>query len=318
MGVRARETAYALMGKRTLGAHPNGLSLVWIAAGRVCYADAWLSPLAGRARRDASATGEITMKREDGEIEQNGARAQGVEVAGMGSALELGPVVARLDVDRASRKGIPEIVLAESKSDEQLVAIARAFVERAGHVIVSRARAEQIALLREALPECEVDARVVARAAAIHAPEYARPQTGGHVGVLTAGTGDAPVAEEARLVAEEMGCRVTPVYDVGVAGIHRLFGPLMELLEDDVDALVVCAGMDGALPSVVAGLSHAPVIGCPTSVGYGAGGRGRAALLAMLQTCAPGLTVVNIDNGVGAGATAALIANRIARARIGK
>ena len=252
-------------------------------------------------------------------MERNGASERGhrVELAGTAGASELGLVVARLDVDRAARKGIPEIVLAESKSDEQLVAIVRVFVERAGQVIVSRARAGQIALLREALPECAVDAREIARAAAIHAPAYERHSTGGHVGVLTAGTGDAPVAEEARLVAEEMGCRVTPIYDVGVAGIHRLFGPLGELLENGVDALVVCAGMDGALPSVVAGLSHAPVIGCPTSVGYGAGGKGRAALLAMLQTCAPGLTVVNIDNGVGAGATAALIANRVALARAG-
>lgn len=258
------------------------------------------------------------MRREGSNRELNPQRERGVEPAGMADAPELGPVVARLDVDRATRKGIPEIVLAESKSDEQLVAIARTFIERAGRVIVSRARAEQIALLREALPECAIDAREVARAAAIHAPEYGGARTGGHIGVLTAGTGDIAVAEEARLVAEEMGCRVTPVYDVGVAGIHRLFGPLTELLENDVDALVVCAGMDGALPSVVAGLSHAPVIGCPTSVGYGAGGKGRAALLSMLQTCAPGMTVVNIDNGVGAGATAALIANRMARARNGK
>jgi pyridinium-3,5-biscarboxylic acid mononucleotide synthase len=260
------------------------------------------------------------MRRENSEMEPNGARerGQGVELAGAADTPDLGPVVARLDVDRAARKGIPEIVLAESKSDEQLVAIARAFVERSGLAIVSRALPEQIALLREALAECVVDAREVARAAAIHAPGYRRARTGGHVGVLTAGTGDIQVAEEARLVAEEMGCQVTPIYDVGVAGIHRLFGPLTELLEDDVDALVVCAGMDGALPSVVAGLSHAPVIGCPTSVGHGAGGKGRAALLAMLQTCAPGLTVVNIDNGVGAGATAALIANRMAQARNGK
>ncbi len=249
-----------------------------------------------------------------GDREQSGYR---VELAGTAGVSELKPVVARLDVERAARKGIPEVVLAESKSDEQLVAIVRAFVERAGHVIVSRARDEQIALLRQALQECVVDAREVARAAAVHAPGYERAQTGGHVGVLTAGTGDAPVAEEARLVVEEMGCQVTAIYDVGVAGVHRLFGPLSELLEQGVDALVVCAGMDGALPSLVAGLSHAPVIGCPTSIGYGAGGKGQAALLAMLQTCAPGLVVVNIDNGVGAGATAALIANRMAHARAG-
>jgi pyridinium-3,5-biscarboxylic acid mononucleotide synthase len=322
---RACETAYALASERAPGAHPNGLWPVWAPTDRVCYAVGWLSLLELQAERAAASArqgdeivDDTMTRREDSKQERNGQRERGVELAGMAGAPDLGQVVARLDIDRAARKGIPEIVLAESKSDEQLVAIARTLVERAGLVIVSRARAGQIALLREALPGCEIDAREAARAAAIHAPGYARAQTGGHVGMLTAGTGDIAVAEEARLVAEEMGCRVTPVYDVGVAGIHRLFGPLSELLENDVDALVVCAGMDGALPSVVAGLSHAPVIGCPTSVGYGAGGKGRAALLSMLQTCAPGLTVVNIDNGVGAGATAALIANRMARARNGR
>ena len=221
-------------------------------------------------------------------------------------------IEARLDLGRAARKGIPEVVLAESKRDDQLVAIVRAFLERNGYAIVSRARPGQLDLLARALPDVTMDTRESARAAALHAPGYERPRTGGHIGILTAGAGDIPVAEEARLVAEEMGCHVTTIYDVGVAGIHRLFGPLGELLASDVAALVVCAGMDGALPSVVAGLAHVPVIGCPTSIGYGAGGKGRAALLAMLQTCAPGLTVVNIDNGVGAGATAALIANQLA------
>lgn len=228
----------------------------------------------------------------------------------------LAPLIeARLDLGRAARKGIPEVVLAESKRDDQLVAIVRAFLERNGCAIVSRARTSQLDLLASAFADATLDLRASACAAALHAPGYQRPSGGGHIGVLTAGAGDIPVAEEARLVAEEMGCRVTTVYDVGVAGIHRLFGPLSELLASDVAALVVCAGMDGALPSVVAGLAHVPVIGCPTSIGYGAGGRGRAALLSMLQTCAPGLTVVNIDNGVGAGATAALIANQLAAAR---
>ncbi len=224
-------------------------------------------------------------------------------------------VEARLDLGRAARKGIPEVVLAETKRDDQLIAIVRAFLDRNGLALVSRARPGQLELLAREFPEMHMELRESARAAALHAPGYQRPRTGGHVGILTAGAGDIPVAEEARLVAEEMGCRVTTIYDVGVAGIHRLFGPLDALLASDVAAIVVCAGMDGALPSVVAGLSHAPVIGCPTSIGYGAGGEGRAALLSMLQTCAPGLTVVNIDNGVGAGSTAALIANRVAAAQ---
>jgi len=141
------------------------------------------------------------------------------------------------------------------------------------------------------------------------------PESGGVVGLLTAGASDAPSADEAAWVAREMGCRVVRADDVGVAGLHRLEAPLRTLRDEGVDAVVVAAGMDGALPSVVAGLVDVPVIGLPTSIGYGLGGGGVAALLSMLQTCAPGLVVVNIDNGVGAGATAALFANRVAAAR---
>jgi hypothetical protein len=136
------------------------------------------------------------------------------------------------------------------------------------------------------------------------------------VGVLTAGTSDVPVAEEAALLCREMGCTVYTAYDVGVAGLHRLFEPLRLMLDEaQVDVLIVVAGMDGALPSVVAGLVDVPVVGLPTSIGYGVGGGGMAALYSMLQTCAPGLSVVNIDNGIGAGAVAGLIANRAAAAR---
>jgi hypothetical protein len=206
-------------------------------------------------------------------------------------------------------------VLASGKTDDQLIAIVRAFLDRSGRAIVSRLRERSAERLSREFADYQVDLRQDARAAVIHAPGYARFVTGGRIGILTAGTSDIRVAEEARLIAEEMGCHVSTLYDVGVAGLHRLFAPLERMLEDDVAALVVCAGMDGALPSVVSGLAPTPVIGVPTSVGYGAGGRGKAALLSMLQTCAPGLTVVNIDNGIGAGATAALIANRIAAAR---
>ncbi len=139
------------------------------------------------------------------------------------------------------------------------------------------------------------------------------------MGILTAGTSDIPYAEEAAVVCQEMGCLVFTAYDVGVAGLHRLFAPLENLLQKErVDVLIVAAGMDGALPSVVSGMVPVPVIGLPTSVGYGLGGDGTAALLCMLQTCAPGLAVVNIDNGIGAGAMAGLIASRIAAARKGK
>lgn len=226
-----------------------------------------------------------------------------------------GSPVARPDFGRESRKGVPEIVLAESKSDDQVVAIVRAFLDRTGRAVVTRMRPATMSRLAAEFEGARIDLREVARAAAFYAPAYERARTGGRVGILSAGTGDVPVAEEARLIAEEMGCDVTTAYDVGVAGIHRLFGPLEALLAADVGALIVAAGMDGALPSVVAGLAPVPVIGLPTSIGYGAGGRGRAALLSMLQSCAPGLTVVNIDNGVGAGAAAVLIAARAGESR---
>jgi NCAIR mutase (PurE)-related protein len=169
--------------------------------------------------------------------------------------------------------------------------------------------------LQAAFQDYTIRVHESARAVVINMPDFVASHTGGHVGVISAGTSDIPVAAEAALVAKEMGCRVTCIYDVGVAGLHRLIEPLRNLLSNDVDVIIVAAGMDGALPSVVAGIVPVPVIGLPTSIGYGFGGNGIAALLSMLQTCAPGLSVVNIDNGVGAGITAALIANRVAQAR---
>jgi NCAIR mutase (PurE)-related protein len=183
-----------------------------------------------------------------------------------------------------------------------------------GRVLVSRASDEVCALLRAEFPHVQV---APSGATVLVTRSDAAPPvpTGGVVGLLTAGASDAPAADEAAWVATEMGCRVVRADDVGVAGLHRLEAPLHQLRQAGADAIVVAAGMDGALPSVVAGLVEVPVIGLPTSVGYGLGGAGVAALLSMLQTCAPGLVVVNIDNGVGAGATAALFANRVAAAR---
>ena len=143
--------------------------------------------------------------------------------------------------------------------------------------------------------------------------ERERPQRAGVVGILSAGTSDIPVAAEASLAAAEMGATVLEAWDVGVAGLHRLVVPLERFVAARADVIVVAAGMDGALPSVVAGLVDVPVIGLPTSIGYGLGAGGVGALTTMLQSCAPGLVVVNIDNGIGAGTTAALIANRACR-----
>jgi NCAIR mutase (PurE)-related protein len=218
------------------------------------------------------------------------------------------------DFERAKRKGVPEVILADRKTVEQTLAIARAFLSRTGRAILSRVPPEAESRLKsEFAGEAEIEWNAPPRAAILRRPDFVLPQTGGQVGVLTAGTSDIPVAEEAALLCREMGCTVHTVYDVGVAGLHRLFDPLRNLLDQArVDVLIVAAGMDGALPSVVAGLVDVPVIGLPTSIGYGVGGDGVAALYSMLQTCAPGLSVVNIDNGIGAGAIAGLIANRAA------
>ncbi len=221
----------------------------------------------------------------------------------------------RPDPGREQRKGTPEVIFGESKDVAQIIAMAQGLLKGSGRAIISRVRPEAIAPLQEAFQEYTVSVREAARAVVIYRPDYVRRRTGGFVGVISAGTSDIPVAAEAALIAEEMGCQVTCIYDVGVAGLHRLVEPLRDLLSNGVDAIVVAAGMDGALPSVVAGLVPVPVIGLPTSIGYGLGGKGIAALLSMLQTCAPGLSVVNIDNGIGAGTTAALIANRVAQAR---
>lgn len=240
--------------------------------------------------------------------EVNGAAPQAAAIGAVGD-------FARLDLGRAARVGRPEVVYAAGKSVEQLVAIAERLVTEQGRAILSRLNEAQWAALCAAFPASDVvlERQPGCPTAVVRRAGFAAPTTGGHVGILTAGTSDLPAADEARVMAEAMGCRVSLVCDVGVAGLHRLFEPLDRLFAESVGAIIVAAGMDGALPSVVAGLSPVPVIGLPTSVGYGAGGGGVAALLSMLQSCAPGLAVVNIDNGIGAGATAALIANGAAR-----
>jgi len=221
----------------------------------------------------------------------------------------------RPDVHREHRKGVPEVIYGETKDIEQIVEMTRKILDESGRTIISRVPSDAVEVLSEVFKTYNVRVHRAARAVVIYKLDYVHRSTGGHVGIISAGTSDVPIAEEAALIAEEMGCEVTCIYDVGVAGLHRLLEPLRNLLSKEVDAIIVAAGMDGALPSVVAGLVPVPVIGLPTSIGYGLGGKGVAALLSMLQTCAPGLSVVNIDNGVGAGITAAMIANRVARAR---
>jgi len=218
---------------------------------------------------------------------------------------------ARLDVSRAARKGVPEVVYAEGKTAEQLVEIVGRFLQHGPAVLCSRVTPEQAAaLLAGVAGELEHDER--SRVVIARRPGEQPPAGRGVVGVLAAGTSDVPAAGEAVAMCRAMGVAVVTAFDVGVAGLHRLATPLEEMRAAGAAALVVAAGMEGALPSVVTGLADVPVIGLPTSTGYGLGGRGEAALLGMLQSCSPGLVVVNIDNGIGAGATAALIARRSA------
>ncbi|UEC43966.1 MAG: Circadian phase modifier [Methanothrix sp.] len=221
--------------------------------------------------------------------------------------------MAKIDPCRIDRIGVPEAILAEGKSPQDLAEIALSFFAASGAVLITRVSRDHLQALREApFPD---GARLVweerAKAVVVTKEGWKR-SSGGKVGILSAGTADLPVAEEARVTAEFMGCETISEYDVGVAGIHRLF-PSLERMAN-VDALVVAAGREGTLPAVVAGLAEAPVVGLPVSTGYGAGGGGEAALLSMLQSCSV-MVVVNIDAGFVAGAFAAKIASRAANRR---
>jgi pyridinium-3,5-biscarboxylic acid mononucleotide synthase len=211
---------------------------------------------------------------------------------------------ARVDTHRGLRTGDPEVVYADGKTPEQTVAILRELGGQAGaqRAIATRVPDETMALLRSNFPDAHFDA--TARAVAL-GPS---PEPRGTVCVVSAGTSDAPVAAEAAFVARAFGAAVQRVDDVGVAGLHRVTAARAQL--DSADCLIVVAGMEGALPSVVGGLTGVPLVAVPTSVGYGASYGGLAALLAMLNSCAPGVVVCNVDNGFGAGVFAARVARR--------
>ncbi len=212
------------------------------------------------------------------------------------------------DISRSERRGIPEIVFGERKSPEEVAEIAKGIIAEKEVLIVSRASEEHYEAVRSAIEGDHV--RWDEKACMVVIDRRVEFKVNGKIGILAAGTSDSRVAEEARLVAETMGCHVIAAYDVGIAAFHRFLDPLAEMLENDIDVIIVVAGMEGALASVVSSLTDVPVIGVPTSVGYGMGADGVAALMSMLQSCSPGLAVVNIDNGVGAGATAALISTK--------
>ncbi|MCE5215073.1 MAG: nickel pincer cofactor biosynthesis protein LarB [Methanobacterium sp.] len=216
---------------------------------------------------------------------------------------------AKLDMCRDLRTGIPEVIFAENKENEDIIKIIRASLDN-GRVMVTRLDNEKYNSIKGYLnlpDEFKVEYNKKAKILLIKSGEIEKTVK---IGIITAGTSDIPVAEEARITAEEMGCKALTAYDVGVAGIHRLFSHIRDMIEEDVKVLIVIAGMEGALPSVVAGLVDVPVVGVPTSVGYGVGKGGKTALFTMLQSCAPGIAVVNIDNGFGAGVFAAKIAKQ--------
>lgn len=217
---------------------------------------------------------------------------------------------ARLDVGRSTRCGMPEVILAEGKDVSDLIAIAIRQVRASGRSIISRVGGEQLTALTAVSAKEGLSLEYQEKAHMIILSDGTPILLhGGIVGILAAGTADIRVAEEARIIAQEMGCTIHTAYDVGVAGIHRLFSALREMSRANV--FIVVAGREGTLPSIVAGLVDRPVIGVPVSTGYGYMGKGESALASMLQSCSV-LAVVNIDAGVIAGAFAARIAKLVA------
>ncbi len=216
----------------------------------------------------------------------------------------------RIDHARAARQGFPEVVFGEGKTRTQIVEIVERLAARSANVLITRTDAATFGEIRNVVIDAEWHA--AARMIRIHRDK--RERGAGEIAIITAGTSDIPVAEEAALTAEAMGNRVRRVWDAGVAGIHRILAERETLQASRV--CVVVAGMEGALPSVVGGLVAVPVIAVPTSIGYGASFGGVAALLGMLNSCASNVTVVNIDNGFGAGFVASLI-NRKANSNVG-
>ncbi|MCR5026688.1 MAG: nickel pincer cofactor biosynthesis protein LarB [Methanobrevibacter sp.] len=214
--------------------------------------------------------------------------------------------IAKFDYQRQSRTGFPEAVFSQSKDYDDLLLIIEKYFENENpqNLIVTKLSNERYDKLQKDLHYLKTkglifDYNKKAQILVIRVNENKKDPIA-KIGIITAGTSDINIAEEAKVIVEEGGCEALTSYDIGVAGIHRLFPQIAYMIEEGVKVLIVCAGMEGALPSVVAGLVDIPVIAVPTSVGYGVGEGGRVALDAMLQSCAPGIAVVNIDNGFGA------------------
>jgi len=221
---------------------------------------------------------------------------------------------AKFDVGRKIRRGVPEVIFAEKKQLPDLKKIILAAISRSDCVLVSRINKVHYKNVISFSRKHKLKTKTGRNATSILFFKKLS-SSGGKVGILTAGTSDIGVAEEARLMCEAMGCTCITSYDVGIAGLHRIFPIIKKMIHGEADVIIVVAGMEGALASVVSSLVDIPVIGVPSSVGYGYGEKGVAALASMLQSCTLGLSVVNIDNGIGAGAFAANVANRVAMNR---
>ena len=220
---------------------------------------------------------------------------------------------AKIDTGRQNRRGIPEVIFAENKQLSETKKITQKVLKISNSVLISRLKKNDYEKMLEFTKKNKFKTELGKNSSSILIFKKPSKKTHGTVGILTAGTSDIGVAEEARLMCEAMNCKCMTSYDVGVAGIHRAMPVLKEFIKKDVDAIIVVAGMEGALATLVSSSVNVPVIGVPTSVGYGYGEKGVAALASMLQSCALGLAVVNIDNGIGAGAMAANIAKRASR-----
>lgn len=216
--------------------------------------------------------------------------------------------IAKLDPQRERTTGIPEVILARGKDPDEVLTLAQALLEKKGHVIITKAEKAHFTKLEE-IGGFEKNLNHKA-GVAVFEKKGIKKVKHGKVAVFAAGTSDISVAEEARMILEELGCEALPAYDIGIAGIHRVLPWTLKVEEEDVDVIIVVAGMEGALASVVKSMVDVPVIGVPTSIGYGYGGGGISALMGMLQSCSPGITVVNIDNGFGAAAAASLICRK--------
>jgi hypothetical protein len=220
---------------------------------------------------------------------------------------------AQIDMGRRYRKGIPEVVFAERKQLDEIKKIITKILAKSNSVLVSRIQKQDYSKITTFAKKNKFKIKDGKNTTTLLLYKKEQKASGGTVGIVTAGTSDIGVAEEARLTCEAMNCTCICSYDVGIAGLHRIFPIIKKFVQQKVDVIVVAAGMEGALASVVASLVDVPVIGLPTSVGYGYGEKGVAALASMLQSCSLGLSVVNIDNGIGAGAVAANIANSFRR-----